>query len=353
MSKCEFFKPELKFLGHLISANGMRPDPKKVAAVQEWPVPANVYEVRSFLGLSKYFRKYIKGYSAIAAPLSDMLKGLTGADKQGKLVRWNRLSSDKAERMRADFASRWTPACAAAFSTLKSALTTAPVLALPDFNKPFELVADACGQPPAVGALLLQDGRPVAFHSRKLSGPELNYSVSDIEMLAVITALREWRCYLEGASFTIVTDHKPNTYLDVATSAHTVKRRAHWLDVSCGYDYVWVYRPGRVNVADPVSRAPQHFAGRPTPLQLVQSVRRAGHCPAHARRISVSTPPEAEPVLVHSRTNAASTAASLSATLLDWDAGLCVHSAGTTVPAGGNGPPDADILKCTHQTCTI
>ena len=79
-------------------------------------------------------------------------------------------------------------------------------------------------------------------------------------MLAVICALKERRCYLEGSRFTIVTDHQPNTYLDVASGAHTLKRRARWLDVACGYDYTWCYRPGRVNVADPVSRAPQHFA---------------------------------------------------------------------------------------------
>ena len=79
-------------------------------------------------------------------------------------------------------------------------------------------------------------------------------------MLAVICALKEWRCNLEGAQFTIVTDHQLNTYLDVASSAHTLKRRARWLDVACGYDYTWCYRPSRVNVADPMSRAPQHFA---------------------------------------------------------------------------------------------
>ena len=78
-------------------------------------------------------------------------------------------------------------------------------------------------------------------------------------MLAVISALLEWRCYLEGSEFDIVTDHEPNTYLDEATNAHTVKRRARWLDISNGHTYNWVYRPGRVNVADPISRVPQHF----------------------------------------------------------------------------------------------
>ena len=134
------------------------------------------------------------------------------------------------------------------------------MLVLLDRLKYFTLVSDAFQTPPAVGAVLMQGGHPVSYFSRKLSGPELNYSVSDIKMLAVICALKHWRCYLEGARFTIVTDHQPNTCLDVAASGHTLKRRAHWLDVACGYDCTWCYRPGRSNVADPVSRAPQHFA---------------------------------------------------------------------------------------------
>jgi hypothetical protein len=154
-----------------------------------------------------------------------------------------------------------TEAAALAFTRVKQALTSSPVLVLPDFAKPFKVVCDACRTPPVVGAVLLQAGRPVAYYSRKLSGAELNYLVSDIEMLAVISALRERRYYLEGAHapFTLVTDHQPNVYLDSATNAHTVHRRARWLSASCGYNYKWCYRLGRDNVADPISRAPQHF----------------------------------------------------------------------------------------------
>ena len=259
-SKCEFFKPELKFLGHIVGATGMKPDPAKVATVQEWPIPRSVYDVRAFLGLANYFRKYMHGFAAIAAPLTDLLKGLDKQDKKGRLLRWNKLSPAAAERLQQDFiANKWTPKCQTAFEQLKLALTTAPVLVLPDFAQPFEVVADACETPPALGAVLLQRGHPVAFYSRKLSGPELNYSVSDIEMLAVIAALREWRCYLEGRDFTLITDHQPNTYLDETTNTHTLKRRARWLSESSGYNYTWVYKPGRLNPADPLSRAPQHY----------------------------------------------------------------------------------------------
>jgi hypothetical protein len=137
---------------------------------------------------------------------------------------------------------------------------TAPVMVLPDFDKPFEVVTDACDKPPAVGGVLLQKGRPVAYYSRKLSGTELNYSATDIEMLGVIGALREWRCYLEGKRFVTVMDHKPNTYLDTASNVHAVKRRARWLEECSGYDYEWQYRAGRMNVADPIPQSPQHFS---------------------------------------------------------------------------------------------
>ena len=159
------------------------------------------------------------------------------------------------------FSIKWTSDCQASFDGLKTALSSEPVLRLPDFDKPFEVVADACTSTPAIGAVLLQSGHPVAFYSRKCTGAEGNYSASDLEMLAVIAALKEWRPYLQGGPrFKIVTDHLPNTYVDSASvSSHTLQRRARWLEISSCYDYEWEYRPGRLNVADPISRAPAHF----------------------------------------------------------------------------------------------
>jgi hypothetical protein len=112
-------------------------------------------------------------------------------------MRWGRLSEASVKEIQDAFAPLWTPKCQQAFETVKQSLVTAPVLALPDFNKPFELVCDACEAAPAVGAVLMQEGRPLAFYSRKLTGAEANHLATGLKMTAVIAALREWRCYLE------------------------------------------------------------------------------------------------------------------------------------------------------------
>ena len=262
LTKSEFFKQELRFLGHILSSEGIKPDPAKVSVVSGWPQPRSVYEVRSFLGLANYFRRYIRGYARMACPLTDLLKGIDASDRKGRLLQWGKLSAEEARKVEESFKGKWTQQCADAFNALKTALVTAPVLALPDFSKPFTVVVDACSAAPAVGGALLQERHPIAFYSKKLSGAEAGYNTSDIEMLAVVYALREWRCYLEGTSepFTIETDHQPNTYVDTSTNPHTLKRRARWLYESSAYNYVWKYRPGATNVADPLSRSPAHFA---------------------------------------------------------------------------------------------
>jgi RNase H-like domain found in reverse transcriptase/Reverse transcriptase (RNA-dependent DNA polymerase)/Integrase zinc binding domain len=260
LKKCDFFKTELRFLGHVVTRDGLKADPDKVSTVNDWPTPKSVYEVRSFLGLATYFRRYIQDFAKIATPLTNLLKGLTADDKKGKLMQRGKLPAEQVASIEKAFSNRWTSDCQKAFEQLKNALTSAPVLKLPDFEKPFVLECDASEDAKAVGGILLQDGRPVAYTSKKLSGPELNYSVSDMEMLAAIYALREFRPYLEGKPFTIVTDHQPNTYLDKSNNSHTLKRRARWLYESAGYDYQWQYKPGKRNIADPLSRAPQHFA---------------------------------------------------------------------------------------------
>lgn len=230
MSKCEFNKPELAYLGHIVGREGIKPDPKKVAVVQAWPTPTTVSDLRQFLGLANYFRKFILAYAATARPLNDLLKEGTGY--------------------------QWTDGCQEAFDLIKEKLATAPVLRVSDPALPYELISDASIV--GTGAVLLQEGRPIAFTSAKLSPAERNYSTTEQEMLGVVRALQEWRCYLEGAQrFKVVTDHNPLTFFDSISLLS--RRQARWQEFLSRFDFEWVFRPGRINVADPLSRAP-HMA---------------------------------------------------------------------------------------------
>ena len=229
LSKCDLNMSQVLYLGHIVSRNGLQVDPKKVAAVKDWPVPKDLHELRCFLGLTNYFRTFIQGYASRVLPLT-------------------RLQSPKR-------AFVWDEKCQQAFSGVKHDLTHAPVLKAPDLNSPFELVSDACDF--GIGAVLMQDRRPVAFESRKLIPAELSYTTTEKECLAVIHALKVWRCYLEGQPtdrFTIVTDHNPLIYLP---KQPTLSRRiARWSEYLQRFTFKWEYRPGRINVADPVSRRP-------------------------------------------------------------------------------------------------
>ena len=229
MKKCDFLKAELPFLGHVVSGQGVRVDPRKVEAIKDWPVPTTVTQVRSFLGLANFFRKFVQGYASIASPLSDLTR------KNVPFV--------------------WTPERQRAFDRIKSCLIEAPVLRLPDFNKPFEVICDASGF--GIGAILLQDGHLIACESAKLKGSELNWSTTEKELYAVVHAMRTWRCYLEGAKGTtrIVTDHKPNTFLE--TQPTLSRRQAQWSQYLQRFRPMeWVYKKGSTNVADPLSRHP-------------------------------------------------------------------------------------------------
>ncbi len=229
LKKCQFGKSHLDFLGHVIGADGIRVDPKKVAVVQEWPKPKDVSQLRSFLGLANYFRRFMKNYSTIVAPLTSLLK-------KGKSIK-----------------DDWGPACDTAFAEVKRMLTSAPVLQAPDFSKPFVIHTDASIE--GLGAALLQEGKPVAFYSRKLNAAERNYTTTEQECLAVLCALREWRCYLEGVSFTLYTDHQPLTFTN--SKAGMSRRQIRWVEEFQRYTFEWRYKKGSDNVvADSLSRVP-------------------------------------------------------------------------------------------------
>nr|XP_016483424.1 PREDICTED: uncharacterized protein LOC107804107 [Nicotiana tabacum] len=182
--KCSFAQPIVQFLGHTISHGEIRMDRDKVEAIQDWEAPTKVPELRSFLGLANYYRRFIFGYSAIASPLTDLLK----KDRE-----WE-----------------WSDICQKAFEKLKAAITKEPVLALPDFSKVFEVQTDASDF--AIGGVLMQDGHPIAFESRKLNDVERRYTVQEKEMTAVVHCLRTWRHYLLGAHFVVKTDNVATSY---------------------------------------------------------------------------------------------------------------------------------------------
>ena len=175
--------------------------------------------------MANYFRRFVKGYSNLVRPLNFLLR---------KMVEWS-----------------WTDVCQKAFDRAQETLVTVPVLAQPDFSKPSEVVADACDF--GIGAVLLQEGRPIAFESRGMTSAECNYHIGEQELLGVVHAMRTWRCYLEGAvDVTVVIDHNPITYLQTTLS----RRQARWSEYLQTFKFKWLYMPGRCNVADPLSRLP-------------------------------------------------------------------------------------------------
>ena len=184
-SKCQFWLREVTFLGHVISAEGVYVDPQKVEAVLNWERPTNVTEIRSFLGLAGYYRRFVEGFSKIATPLTRLTR---------KGVKFN-----------------WSHECEQSFQELKRRLTTAPILTLPSGVEGFEIYSDASKQ--GLGCVLMQNGRVIAYASRQLKKHEQNYPVHDLELAAVVFALKIWRHYLYGVTCRIYTDHKSLKYL--------------------------------------------------------------------------------------------------------------------------------------------
>jgi hypothetical protein len=170
LSKCSFYQSKIHYLGHVISGEGIVMDPTKVEAIMEWPAPTNVPEVRSFMGLAGYYRRFIEGFSKIENPITELQK------KNKKFV--------------------WTEKCAEAFQRLKELLTTTPILKVPDMDADFLVCTDASKE--GLGRVLMQDSRVIAYISRKLRRHEENYATHDLELLAIVYALKVWRHYLVG-----------------------------------------------------------------------------------------------------------------------------------------------------------
>lgn len=223
-SKCEFNSRQVDYLGHIISEKGVSADYTKIKAMIEWPQPANIKALRGFLGLTGYYRRFVKNYGIISKPLTQLLK-------KGAFC--------------------WNSEANKAFNQLKTAMSETPVLALPNFEKTFIIETDACKN--GVGAVMMQDGRPIAYMSKALSPKHLGLSTYEKEMLAVIMAVQKWRAYLLGHQFIIKTDHEALKYL--MEQKITTGLQQKWLSRLLGYDYIITYRKGKENiVADSLSR---------------------------------------------------------------------------------------------------
>ena len=238
LSKCQFGVLTVGYLGHLISAEGVAVDPAKIQAVQNWPIPATPKDVRGFLGLAGYYRKFMRGFGVIAAPLNQLLS------KEG---------------------FRWSEEALMAFNKLKQALTSPPVLRLPNFAQQFAVECDACGD--GLGAILSQDNQPIAYYSEALKGKARLLSMYDKEMLAVVKAVRKWRPYLLGRTFVIKTDHQSLKYL--LEQRLTTPSQARWLPKIMGFDYSIQYRKGKENQGADDRTYYSTVATSPT-LKLVQ-----------------------------------------------------------------------------------
>ncbi|KAF5802176.1 putative nucleotidyltransferase, Ribonuclease H [Helianthus annuus] len=224
-SKCEFWLREVQFLGHVVSERGIQVDPAKVEAVMNWQEPKTPTEICSFLGLAGYYRRFIENFSRIAAPLTLLTR---------RSSKFN-----------------WGPKQQESFDTLKQKLSNAPVLTLPDGIDEFVVYCDASHT--GMGCVLMQKGKVIAYASRQLKVHEENYTTHDLELGAVVFALKLWRHYLYGTKCVIYSDHKSLQHLFNQKELNMRQRR--WMETLNDYDCEIRYHPGKANVvADALSR---------------------------------------------------------------------------------------------------
>jgi len=231
LSKCEFWMDKVQFLGHVISAQGIAVDPAKVEEMVQWESLKLATEIKSFVGLAGYYRRFIEGFSKIVAPLTLLT--------------------------RKDQAFTWTDKCEESFQELKRRLTSAPILVIPDVGKPFDVYCDASHL--GLGCVLMQEKKAVAYASRQLKVHERNYPTHDLELAAIVFALKIWRHYLCSAQFWVFNDHKSLKYLFDQKELNMRQKR--WMEFLKDYDFELLCHPGKANVvADALSRKTVHAA---------------------------------------------------------------------------------------------
>ena len=215
----------MSFLGHIVSKEGIRVDPKKIEVVVEWKPPRNVTEIRSFLGLAGYYTRFVKGFSMIAAPMTRLLQ---------KNVKFE-----------------WSEKCQRSFEKLKAFLTKAPVFTQPTSGKEYVIYSDASLN--GLGCILMQEGKVVAYASRQLKPHEKNYPTHDLELATIVFALKIWRHYLYGQKCFNYTDYKGLKYLPSQQELNLRQRRC--MELIKDYDCLIDYHPGKANVmVDALSR---------------------------------------------------------------------------------------------------
>ena len=233
MDKSEFLKRETAFLGHIISADGVKPNPDKIAAIEKYPIPKTPKEIKQFLGLVGYYRKFIPDFATLTKPLTQCLK------KGRKIILNDEYISS--------------------FEKCKTVLTNDPILQYPDFNKDFNLTTDASNV--AIGAILSQGpigaDKPICYASRTLNDSEQNYSTIEKELLAIVWATKYFRPYLFGRKFKIITDHKPLQWMVNLKEPNS--RLTRWRLRLSEFDYTVIYKKGKNNTnADALSRIEIH-----------------------------------------------------------------------------------------------
>ena len=232
-SKCEFAMEEIVYLGHVLSKNGVRPNEAKVEIIKNYPQPTNVKQLRQFLGLSQYYRRFQKNFSKISRPLYDLTK---------KDAEWI-----------------WSDECEKSFQTLKTNLITAPILAYPNPNRPYVITSDASRT--GLGYILSQKDengieRVISYSGRALRKAEKNYSITELEALSVIAAFKQFHPYIYGNFVTLRTDHKALEY--IYKNKHSKGRLMRWVLELMNYDYKIEHKPGVNNeAADALSRLPE------------------------------------------------------------------------------------------------
>ncbi|KAI3780239.1 hypothetical protein L2E82_10210 [Cichorium intybus] len=230
-SKCEFWLRKVDFLGHVVCKEGIHVDPSKIKAIKNWEAPRTPTEIRQFLGLAGYYRRFIQNFSKIAKPLTTLTQ-------KGVTFKWG----DKQD---------------AAFQTLKKALCSAPILSLPEGTEDFVVYCDASNQ--GLGCVLMQRGKVIAYASRQLKTHEVNYTTHDLELGAVVFALKIWRHYLYGTECTVFTDHKSLQH--ILNQKELNMRQRRWVELLSDYECEIRYHPGKANVvADALSR--KEYSGR-------------------------------------------------------------------------------------------